>query len=397
MEYPLFFVVIQKSTAVLLKLLTSDVFSSETFDLDYYWAVRYAMQWPDGLRQFLSKSSENIKHHSKDLFEIAIRHSMVESFRLLIEAELPVSKDIWGFLCQNARYNNPFYEEALPSMARLLRHQTLADSGIEFYYTPRLSLAVAEALWTAGFQHIDFDALLTEGRASRYNFTALETDEHLKLLQWFVEKGARLDVIDPYTYSTLAHETAVAIRLNRQEGLITPNRFFRSVFGSRISDRCVCPCSAKGCLPIGLAITRSLQKWTWHESIEMHQETLQHLYDLIDSSPDLGQPWMASTCLRVLTFEDLGMTHTCCTRNVCGQIACTICFSNKGERQKLLVKQEEEIETLEFILEDFEGQLEAYQGNFKAFLEEVWRPKMKEIADAKIESWGGLLGLGIVE
>jgi hypothetical protein len=390
MEYPLFFAVIQKSDTVLRELLISDVFSSKTFDLDYYWAVRYTMHWPDGLRQFLSMSSEYIKRHSGDLFEIAIRHSMVESLGPLIEAQLPISMDTWTFLCSQYDPCTPFHTEALSSIAKLLRNQT-SDSGIKFYRTRDLSLAAAEALWMAGFQELDLGSDQTQVLTSPldYHIIALDSDTDFELLQWFVEKGVRLDAISPYTHSTVAHKIAERMFRIGTNALNPPSSFVRSVFESHVTDKCVCPCSAKGCLPIGLTISKALRRWAWHDSIRM-----KYLYDLIDSSPDSDRVWMSSTCLRALTFEDLGMTHTCCCTRICFDEDCAIC-GDDSERRKLLAQPREEIETLESLLKDFEAQLQGHQGKFRAFIKEVWDPKMKEVANAKFESWGGLWEIDI--
>jgi hypothetical protein len=390
MEYPLFFAVIQKSDTVLRELLISDVFSSKTFDLDYYWAVRYTMHWPDGLRQFLSMSSEYIKRHSGDLFEIAIRHSMVESLGPLIEAQLPISMDTWTFLCSQYDPCTPFHTEALSSIAKLLRNQT-SDSGIKFYRTRDLSLAAAEALWMAGFQELDLGSDQTQVLTSPldYHITALDSDTGFELLQWFVEKGVRLDAISPYTHSTVAHKIAERMFRIGTNALHPPNSFVRSVFESHVTDKCVCPCSTKGCLPIGLTISKAFRRWTWHDSIRM-----KYLYDLIDSSPDSDRVWMSSTCLRALTFEDLGMTHTCCCTRICFEEDCAIC-GDDSERRKLLAQPGEEIETLESLLKDFEAQLQGHQGKLRAFIKEVWDPKMKEVANAKFESWGGLWEIDI--
>lgn len=129
-------------------------------------------------------------------------------------------------------------------------------------------------------------------------------------------------------------------------------------------DDCVCACSSGGCEAFALII-KCCKSAVWNSSF-------QQLADLWAGVKDICVPLKSSDFLRLLTFQELGLTHTCCRidrdrgdRN--------ILVSRIRDQAKIEEIQHADLQKLEELLQEFEAKRVGPDPAFSNLLEEYWR------------------------
>ncbi|KAJ5060799.1 hypothetical protein J3E74DRAFT_214832 [Bipolaris maydis] len=87
---------------------------------------------------------------------------------------------------------------------------------------------------------------------------------------------------------------------------------------------------------------------------------------------------MASAILRVLTFESLSLTHTCCYR-ILDEIWGDFTRPTPEEAEEIHDFERDDIEVLEKIVTELEGKWVEYKKPFVTFMNRVWRPRMRKM------------------
>ncbi|KAF2180161.1 hypothetical protein K469DRAFT_673443 [Zopfia rhizophila CBS 207.26] len=148
-------------------------------------------------------------------------------------------------------------------------------------------------------------------------------------------------------------------------------------------DVCRCHCSEGGCPIIGCITKRNL--WNPHsrtsgfpqELLARQRENLilRLVYALVDSHDN--HHWMGPAIIRILTFDELNLTHTCCYM-IHGEFLWSWRLNCK-ERDETHFVEMKDIKLLEDLMQEFKAKWEAHTGKFHEFINDIWRPRMKEV------------------
>ena len=87
---------------------------------------------------------------------------------------------------------------------------------------------------------------------------------------------------------------------------------------------------------------------------------------------------MSSAILRLITFEELSLTHTCCYR-VEEEIGDRFQRPTPEEAKDIYDLEHKDIELLENLTTEFELEWATYTKPFAIFMNRVWKPRMREI------------------
>jgi hypothetical protein len=149
-------------------------------------------------------------------------------------------------------------------------------------------------------------------------------------------------------------------------------------------DDCICCCSQDGCLAIGCAVSKYAPdpgywqpRYVTHkgEAFRRHQ-ILPQLFSYIDRNQASNA--MGTVVLRLLTFEALHLTHTCCYR-VHEEINGKFVRPTTEEANVIRDLERADIELLETLVAEFETKWSTYTRTFPTFMNRVWKPRMRAV------------------
>lgn len=230
-----------------------------------------------------------------------------------------------------------------------------------WYHCRSMTPDVAQQLYTHGIQAIDVDVNcpcnFVGGTplylcAEQYAFFVMNSlwlcpsfadSPELRLAEWFIEKGAKPNYIHRRSKTTPIHLLASSIlhalllliygdmgqasqhpELDDNEKFMA--RFLTRFLTSREKDKCNCACSQDGC-EVGTVITRAIIAWVHNPKSHKEDQPLKEkvanvgcgIKVLLYFDPELeARPADCHALFRALTFDLLGLTHTCHLRNMHG-------------------------------------------------------------------------------
>ena len=322
----------------------------------------------------------------------------------LAKSTLPVS-DL-DRLCHDSLLPD---ESASQLYSELQRHGTAVplafnpgDYQNTVFHQIRYSSRVAERLWKAGFRDINgrnppgFTPLMSSMIAVRGQRFDDTIDSCLEYVAWLLEKGADLyakqDLTLYYEFQEavgssgslkLLSVTALHLGVDALGNALKPefeprpvdcldNRLtdrskktLEQILKSNFSDACMCACSINGCGALTV-LTKSYSR-RWGGSVD--------LWATVKNFCDQSK---VSELLRVMTFEELSMTHTCCYRKYISEIWIT---KDKAEIDEIRDEEAEDLQKLEELLEEFEAKRKELDIPFEDFITEYWQPRMKEVLE----------------
>jgi hypothetical protein len=184
----------------------------------------------------------------------------------------------------------------------------------------------------------------------------------IDVVDWMMDQGADPFWIHPTHLTTPAHTLCRMTRGNTTNAILVLKH----------RDNCSCFCSPGGCFVIGCALPRLK-----FDAVDHQRKTDDlYLFALVDTHRD--SPWMSSAILRVLTFENLSLTHTCCYRvraEICGYLR-----RPTPEEAEVIYKHERgDIELFDKLVAEFERKWAAYTKPFVTFMNRVWKPRMRAV------------------
>jgi hypothetical protein len=176
---------------------------------------------------------------------------------------------------------------------------------------------------------------------------------YFRIIEFFIEKGARLDRQIPSDYITQplpsyntvnSYQVIHRIASSAWAGAIHfdvidviavtdlgSSQIWHKILQSNTSDPCICACALDGCRPISLALKTSaepdhpgISKYfgtfniDWEVILnQQHWEVaVKLLFNLTLLLSNLEGEQLAYDVIRLLTFSALGLTHTCCLHDV---------------------------------------------------------------------------------
>lgn len=268
----------------------------------------------------------------------------------------------------------------------------ISIGGSRLYHTDLSTLAL-ESLWKVGFRDLDRaesnpydpDPILV-GTPLWRGSLAVNYWTCPEVCMWLIAKGANVHWRHPLHSTTPAH---VLIRSVLRSGDVLEGlRALEDIPTMPDRDECSCHCSVGGCSIIGCACSENSFPHSWwifdkQDLASFQQITRPYLYSLADTEDKSA--WMASAILRVLTFEDLRLTHTCCYR-VYDEVAGDFTRPTREEAQDIYEAEHGDINLLNRLMEDFEHAWEHYPDTFVSFVNTVWKSRMKRERKRKRQS-----------
>jgi hypothetical protein len=263
------------------------------------------------------------------------------------------------------------------------------------YHECSLYTETMEELFEAGFR--DVNSASSSGVTPLMVTRSLGIGSKHKLIRraaWLISKGADAHRKLPRSNATVAHllsaeMTGILLSLTLHgsfqsgglaqwqfwEERISPHKF--NVFPvPSVRDDCFCACCPSGCTVLSVAL-RQICRWAWWPYVSnrsfVFQRLLHMLIDYTQSSPSVSQ-----TLIRCLTFDAIGLRHTCCIEIEDEETAEDMEGREERELLEILEEDERELEDLKGLISEFERKFDDLGLPIWEFLETYWHKRVVE-------------------
>ncbi|KAK4870013.1 hypothetical protein LT330_005737 [Penicillium expansum] len=216
----------------------------------------------------------------------------------------------------------------------------------------------------------------------------------IKCAAWLMSKGASIERRMPTSNAKVAHfctSQVINIHYMEAQGELASSNFENwkkrvaelgnaCFFVSPIQDCCICGCSPGGCTTLSVALRLIIWRTSqWRSEIQDHdfRKTILSLIAWQDSWPDISQ-----AIVRTLTFDALGLTHTCCTELNSFEIRYLPFQAYRGrdetEIDRILDDQHLLLKEFEELMEEMERKLDELDLPLEEFLDGYWYGRVIE-------------------
>jgi hypothetical protein len=263
------------------------------------------------------------------------------------------------------------------------------------FHTEYLTVTAAESAWKAGCRNMDSEHWVEGDKHRGPACTPLwivstlvnEWKTTWPLATWLLDHGADPTWTHPVYSTSYAHNFArQATRAARSRTGLRALEDISHLLIRPGQDLCKCACSEAGCYALGCAVQECI-RCSDFMAAQVHYLRHQYVgpsvhpyfFGLVQQGGDAV--WMSSAILRVLTFEKLSLTHTCCYQ-LLGKVDREYGWPRPVKAGKVILDLERsDIDLLNTLVADFEVKWEAYQKPFVTFMNRVWKPRMREIRE----------------
>lgn len=294
--------------------------------------------------------------------------------------------------------------EEAPQSQNILRHMRTV------YHWPLLTVKVANELWNAGFRDIDvpdeyyMTPLMMIGGGD--SFPPMDINEVIEIAFWLHQKGASLHrpwnarITAARSERRAIHFVAVAVKRcfmpQYFEGVTTAGeqsypaamehlidnlspdcrQFLQKVLLDNSLDDCLCACSGHGCMPMTYLLKHTICFWPNENEAELASAWICRWF--FENIPTEHLPTVTNQeILRLITFEKLGLGHTCCWLYLLFDIDTL----EPEEVAEIRDEDHEGIELLESLLSEFEER--RGDQDIKSFIDGYWSTRMEEVLAAR--------------
>lgn len=368
--------------------------------------------WPAGLEIFLrSGSAAKSEEYIVGLFDDSLHLQNTGSIETLLEhGFVPTYGDWMTFLAiideerterevdgrrrirEKDRERQREGEERFKTISQLMaqnlprirKHSELYS----LYWCGTLCVTTAQALWSAGHrsQSSDTSDFLSDILWNSISKYQRPWSSVWPIFCWLVDHGADVTWVEPVFLTTSAHVITRIAKLSLLRNYAKPKlgRRILNLIASPCRDCCTCYCSEGGCTILGCSLSRYTDIEPGYSTTIWFEELVRRLF-LRAVDRNQHQRWISSAALRVLTFEELSLTHTCCYRILEETGWWSQLSHDRFERpsseeaQDIYHTEREGIALLEALLPEFEGAWKNYEGSFVKFIDAVWKPRMKKV------------------
>lgn len=373
--------------------------------MEFFKREQYAfplLSWPNGLEILLdNRTQEECDVLSRQLWRYACTIGNPRSLKILLSQITEITHDSWeeilGTYSKHHDYGFPGdkdWKELFQLAISRLPHEPPQNAFViatcemdeqrhlnwgNLYHTSDLDVLVADTLWAAGDRNIDTVRQFRPVSDKEFDFgTALWNHAAIRcckldLVSWFKAKGASLSWQHPIFLTTPAH--LISRHLMRETYYQSWINFksLADVLGMQHRDGCSCYCSEGGCSVPGCAFTQS---GGTNSLRHLMQDIKRQILPLVDQNPQAYS--MGSAILRVLTFESLSLTHTCCYRVL--EVYPNRSFTRPTPEEAEIIHdiEREDVAILDDLMDHFNESWRDYPDTFGNFLDKIWKPRMKE-------------------
>ena len=293
------------------------------------------------------------------------------------------------------------------------------------YHTAGLTSTAATLIYEAGFRDIDEMDESSTTPIWRQACGFINSGEWFELVEWFISKGVNIYQRHPRHAATAIHGCGAAIgraALRSQLSHLTSNGHLRDgilrslteeqkkicieILGSEFRDECNCACSLGDRSVISVVLKEvhlyapfvAIGKYALaHEKVETNTQI--EIFDFLQSRHRLLP--FSHDIIRVMTFDKLGLTHTC--PNVFSSVYSYRVRLPLSDVEIQEIQDEERflIQELNDLVEEFESEFKDYGGTLVSFIEEYWRPRMdavleKDAASIEEDEMARIREIGVV-
>ncbi|KAI0166747.1 hypothetical protein GGR52DRAFT_581598 [Hypoxylon sp. FL1284] len=279
------------------------------------------------------------------------------------------------------------------------------------YHYPEINHLIAQSLFDAGFQQTNTELYgYTPLMTHRYCYSeGLEVD--LKLISWFEDRGADIhapipeprhqgrampdyQVIHMISY-WLGHSAGTRRPINLS---VHSHSLFSRLLRDQVRDPCLCYCTEDGCVAASAYARGVGSSGVYVPFCERAPLLGRVVYDG-------DRHTVALNLIRVITFERLGMRHTCCQY----KLPFDLNFLLKDRLLSVMdpsdvdeIREEDRYLaiSLEFLMGEFEANLLEADVPLSRFMNEFWEPRMlrweEERDELSVEDSHAIREIGVV-
>ena len=388
-------------------------------DHDISGIIAMSANWPDGLQLLLSSCiGDSLKEHAWLIFQFAFIWKNYEAVDILLAAGCKISRLVWEFDIIN--WDEETIQNLIDRITNISSRHYLDNATPEdLFHASGISVDTAKYLYDSGIWNIDYETNFSnENRApatplwrhaeSLSGLIVWHWDplRAIKLLHWLVEKGAKADYSHINVGSTPAHLISASLNVyfsmyRHREGrkILQEERlddFFMRITSMDCVDKCNCACSRKGCYPVSSAV--KYKSWDRHIHqlynlrMDKFSQNPERVYDnrfsVLRGTLQLLERVVAQihslaiAVLRVLTFEELDIKHTCHDVMLSDfkryeDPPVPIPMPNE-EIAEFHEEDRDNIDLLESLMVDFEEKWNEHEGTLESFVFGYWVERMKE-------------------
>lgn len=315
-------------------------------------------------------------------------------------------------------------EQAPAARAALERHKVSIpaclrqgyDYGTVYHYR-YLTVRILDVFWEAGFRDVNGLDWTGHTPLMAMNFEDGDFEKAVEILAWFENKGvdihekvhhlhqnSRIQIDSESTgfHRSSRHTVLHYICCNVPHNVRLPGSLLRSIsqlvfqriskeaeallrriIGSENQDACMCACSSGGCQALHMILK---SEFLYHRQYSANPDILK----LMNDFPSLFHPdemklnEMFSEIVRLWTFEQLRLTHTCCRErrfnSVRDKHKLVLVSLERDEIDEIQEEEREDLQLLESLLVEFDQQWEKTRHlSFRVFVNEYWWTRMQEV------------------
>ncbi|KAI1075181.1 hypothetical protein F5B20DRAFT_561008 [Whalleya microplaca] len=158
------------------------------------------------------------------------------------------------------------------------------------------------------------------------------------------------------------------------------SRLFLKIAPLEILDSCLCKCTSVGCHPVTVLILQLYRAYSrsgvTRSSIADIASSISGFFQDLEIDPSISRvAYVAS--IQLLTFEALGLRHTCCRGWILPGMS-------SEEIEEIWDEEKETLNLLGDLMDEFDGRIRRSRIRFNDFLTSYWAPLMEHVlADLK--------------
>ncbi|KAL2706187.1 hypothetical protein AAEP93_001437 [Penicillium crustosum] len=264
-------------------------------------------------------------------------------------------------------------------------------------YQSRDFTKVMDTMYEIGFHDVDFPDQYGITPLMGFNdFCQAEPSVIIKCAAWLMSRGACVERKLPTSNAKVAHLLTSQVIYQYLDDLEflgeldSREKKYRDwkkgiaeledacFFVSSTKDCCVCACSSGGCTTLSVALRSILLEVSKGRWIIMHIPLRKLILSLIvwqDYWPDLPR-----AIVRILTFDALGLTHTCCTEIYSQPLGPGVPEERRDETEvgSIADDQHSLVEEFEELMEEMESKLDELSLPLEEFLDGYWYDRVIE-------------------
>ncbi|KAJ5780634.1 hypothetical protein N7457_005794 [Penicillium paradoxum] len=258
-------------------------------------------------------------------------------------------------------------------------YQKLADMDMP-------AIRLMDSLYDAGFHDVDLPN--SEGRTPLMRVWPFvhNIPEFFRRVAWLMSKGASIERRLPQSNAKVAH--LLTNRIIRCHFLyprgVNESPYNASdewkklaagwkdayFFVPTIHDHCNCACSLGGCTTLSVAL-RGILSWIPRFELEGHMDHLRPWF-LSLVAWQSSWPHLARVVLRSLTFDALGLTHTCCIEINAYDAYPIQTGRSDAEISRILDEEHCLLQDFEELLQEMESKFDELGLSIEEFLDDYW-------------------------